>query len=65
MPQVHYNNSVGVTRGSLVGKVGEVCLTPGEWITEIEGTFSKHAISKLCFVTSNGMGFFVRVDGRY
>lgn len=65
MPQVHYNNSVGVTRGTTTGKASEVCLTSGEWITEIEGTFSGHAISKLGFVTSKGLAFGLRVDGQY
>lgn len=64
MVQVHYNHSVGVTRGSIVGKASEVCLTAGEWITEIEGTFSGHAISKLGFVTSKGMVFGVTANER-
>lgn len=65
MPKVHYNNSDGVVRGGIVGKESTVCLTPGEWITEIEGTVSNNAISKLSFVTSKGMQLGVIADGRY
>lgn len=47
-------------RGSTAGKASDVCLTPGEWITEIEGTFGNGVLSKLSFVTSKGMVFGVR-----
>lgn len=42
-------------RGATVGTASEVRLPRGEWITEIEGTFSELAISKLSFVTSKGI----------
>lgn len=55
MLQVHYNDKPGTMRGSANGKEDIVRLAPGEWITEIEGTFSGGAIAKLSFLTSKGM----------
>lgn len=53
---VHYNNKPGVMRGGTGSSSVDVILTPGEFITEVEGhAQSSDAMKKLAFRTSKGM----------
>lgn len=52
---VHYNNKAGEMRGGTGSSEVDVILTPGEYITEVEGSAQSDIIRKLVFRTSKGM----------
>lgn len=58
---VHYNNKVGVTRGGTGSSRVDVILTPGEFITEVEGKAGTGVLVMIVFRTSKGISYFSRL----
>lgn len=52
--KVHYSDKVGVRRGGSSSTSSEFTITPGEFVTKVEGTFLGSAISKIAFWTNKG-----------
>lgn len=52
---VHYNNKTGEMRGGAGSSQIDVILTPGEFITEVEGNGSAGVLIKIAFRTNKGI----------
>lgn len=52
---VHYNNKAGEKRGGTGSSQVDVILTPGEFITEVEGQAGGGVMIKIAFRTSKGI----------
>lgn len=52
---MHYSDKVGVCRGGSGSTSCDFTISPGEFVTKVEGTFVDSAISKIVFWSNKGM----------